>query len=315
MRVTEVRTTAIAPPRLQADWLGWALAMTATVAFSFAPPIARGALNAGMTPTTLVALRLMLAALLVGLTLGFTNRGLLRLQRRAIAIAAAAGAINSGGMLLFFFALTRVNASMASMIISVSPLVVLSLLALRGERFTYRHAVRLGLGIGGVYLVVGPGGTVDTTGVLMLLFSTLCFAVHMVLLQWYLRDYDSRSVTFYISATMALILLLAWVGEGAEWHSPGLRGWLAVITLAVVCTYLARLSLVAAVGRIGGGQMAMLAPVETMFTVTWSMIFLQERLTPIQWVGGALILCSALLAIQRLGTARWRPRWRLWARV
>lgn len=316
MRASDVRAATSVPAILpKADWWGWMLAMTSTFAFSFAPPIARGAMQAGMQPVTLVAIRLTLAAILVGLTIALTNRRLLQLHPQAIAIAAGAGAINGVGMLLFFLALTRVDASMSSMIISTSPLVVLSLLALRGERFTYRHLVRLALGISGVYLVIGPSGRVDPPGVMLLLLSTLLFATHMVLLQWYLRDYDARSVTFYISLSMALVLIITWASQGMEWHDPGVSGWLAIGGLVVVSTYLARLTLVAAVGRIGGGQMAMLAPVETMFTVTWSMLFLGERLTPIQWLGGALILFSALLAIQRLGTARWRPRWRLWSRV
>lgn len=294
---------------------GWALAFMATLAFSFAPPIARSAIQSGLDPTGLVVIRLALAAVLVGGTVALTDLSLLRIDRRGLVVACLAGGVNGGGMLLFFWALTSVHASMASMIISINPLVVLSLLALRGEKFTYRHVLRLALGIGGVYLVVGPGGQVDTTGVLLLLLSVLGFATHMVLLQWYLRPYDSRTATFYISTSMALLVSGWWALQGAPWHAPDVKGWLAIGALALVCTYLARLTMVAAVGKIGGGQMALLAPVETLCTVTWSMLFLGERLTPLQWMGSALILTSALLAIQRLGRARWRPRWRMWARA
>ena len=38
---------------------------------------------------------------------------------------------------------------------------VLGLLVLRGERFTYRQYVRLGLALAGVYLLIGPSGRVD----------------------------------------------------------------------------------------------------------------------------------------------------------
>ena len=44
------------------------------------------------------------------------------------------GAINSVAMSAFFWSLTYLAASMSSMILALSPLVVLSLLALRGER-------------------------------------------------------------------------------------------------------------------------------------------------------------------------------------
>jgi drug/metabolite transporter (DMT)-like permease len=80
----------------------------------------------------------------------------------------------------------------------------------------------------------------------------------------------------------------------------------AVIALVVVSTFLSRMLMVAAISRIGSGQMALLTPVETLLTITWSMLFLGERLAPLQLVGGALILVSALLAIQRLGRARVR---------
>jgi drug/metabolite transporter (DMT)-like permease len=54
-------------------------------------------------------------------------------------------------------------------------------------------------------------------------------------------------------------------------------------------------------GRIGGAQMALFGPLETLLSVIWSIIFLNEQLAPLQLVGGALILVSALLAVKRLG--------------
>lgn len=305
----------VSAPPTQQDWRGWALALTSTLAFSFAPPIARSAIQAGLDPTALVTIRLLLAAIFVGGTIGLTNFSLLKFDRRGLLVACTAGGVNGVGMLLFFWALTRVHASMASMIISINPLVVLSLLALRGEKFTWRHIVRLGLGLGGVYLLIGPGGQVDSIGVALLLIAVLCFAAHTVLLQWCLRGYDTRTVTFYISTSMALLVGIYWWGQGASWRAPGWHGWLAIGVLAFVSTYLARLMLVAAISRVGGAQTALLAPVETLCTIVWSMLFLNERLTPLQWLGGALILSSALLALKRLDRARWRPRWRMWTRT
>jgi drug/metabolite transporter (DMT)-like permease len=52
--------------------------------------------------------------------------------------------------------------------------------------------------------------------------------------------------------------------------------------------------------RIGGGQVALLVPLETLLSVLWSVLFLQEHLSLWQALGGVLILSSALLAIQRL---------------
>lgn len=47
-------------------------------------------------------------------------------------------------------------------------------------------------------------------------------------------------------------------------------------------------------GRIGGTQMALFGPLETLLSVIWSILFLHERLAPLQMVGGGLILGQRL---------------------
>jgi drug/metabolite transporter (DMT)-like permease len=295
--------------------VGWVLAILASACFSLAPPVARGAILAGIDPTTLLVLRMGLATLGFAVTIILMKPALFWITRQTLLVTCFAGLMNGIGMLLFFWALVRVDASVSAMMISSVPLVVLSLLALRGERFTYRHLIRLALGLGGIYLLLGPGGDVDPTGVGMLVVAVFCFAIQITLLQWYLRGQDPRTVSFYISIFMLSVVLTYWLTREIQWQAPGVSGWLSVVTLAVVSTFLARLMFVAAVDRIGGGQMTLLAPLETLLTLIWATAFLGERLAPLQLVGGALVLGSALLAIQRLGLAQWRPRWRNWARV
>ncbi len=309
-----VKRNASTPWRSNA-WFGWTLAILASFSFSFAPPIARGVILAGMDSTTVLVLRLCLATLFFGLTILLMNPQLFKVSRQTLLVTSFAGATNGFGMLFFFWALEVVDASISSMIISLIPLVVLSLLALRGERFTYRHLIRLGLGLGGVYLLIGPGGSVDPHGILLLVISIFCFSCHIVMLQWYLKGQDFRTISFYISVGMTTVVTLYWAIRGVAWQTPGVQSWLLVFALAFLSTFLARLFFVAAVDRIGGGQMTLLTPMETLLTVFWSLIFLHERFSPLQWVGGALVLSSALMAIQRLNLAKWRPRWRNWARV
>ncbi|MEZ4620702.1 MAG: hypothetical protein R2867_35045 [Caldilineaceae bacterium] len=89
------------------------------------------------------------------------------------------------------------------MMISTVPLVVLSLLALRGERFTYRHIIRLALGLGGIYLLLGPGGDIDPVGILLLVVAIFCFAVQITLLQWYLKG-RTRGPSLFIFLSLCL---------------------------------------------------------------------------------------------------------------
>jgi drug/metabolite transporter (DMT)-like permease len=95
---------------------------------------------------------------------------------------------------------------------------------------------------------------------------------------------------------MTGVIAIWWWVQGAIWRTPDLQGWLIVGVLAVVSTYLARLALYGALRRVGSGQIALLWPLQTLLIIVLSVIFLHERLTPVQWGGGVLILASALLA-------------------
>uniref|UniRef100_A0A7C1JQF8 DMT family transporter n=1 Tax=Caldilinea aerophila TaxID=133453 RepID=A0A7C1JQF8_9CHLR len=288
---------------------GWALALFATLCFSMAAPLIRHAIIDGFDPVALLMARMLLASVLLGITLGAISRRELILPHRGMAACALVGSINAGGMVLFFIALGLLEASLASMILALSPPVVLSLLALRGERLTQRHWVRLGLATLGVYLLVGPSGQVNWFGVGLALLATFLFSLQMALTQWTLAPYPTRTVAFYVTAWMTACVIGWWLLRGAVWSPPSPAGWLTVIALAIVSTYLARLAFFAAVGSLGSAQVSLLGPVETLLSVTWSVLFLQEWLTFFQWIGGGLILCSALLAAQRLGRVNLRlPR-------
>lgn len=223
--------------------------------------------------------------------------------------AVLAGIVNSGGMILFFLSLNYLEASLGSMIIALSPPLVLSLLALRGERLTRRHLVRLGLALAGVYLLISPSGDVHWAGALMALVATFLFSLQMAMVQWTLVGYPVRGVVFYVTGSMTVFIVLWWLAQGAVWVQPDAWGWFQVMVLAVLSTYVARLGYYSAIAYIGSGQLALLGPLETMLSVIWSVLFLHERLAAWQLVGGVLILLSAGLAVERLGRVNLRlPR-------
>jgi drug/metabolite transporter (DMT)-like permease len=289
---------------------GWASAFLSTLAFSIAAPIGTALIRLGYDPTTILVLRFWLAVALLFGTLGLTAPDRLRLPRRGLLAVAVAGPAIGVGVLLYFWALTRLHTSIAAMLIALEPLTTLLLLALRGERFTYRNLVRVALGLAGVYLLVGLQGSADVLGVLMILGTVLLSSLHTVTLQWFLTEHDGRAVMSYIVLSMALTTSAFWLIQRPDlafarsWQPLNWQAGLGILALALISTYVARLTLFAAVKRLGGGQVALLAPVETLLTVILSVSFLGDRLTLAQGAGGALILLSAVLAVRRLRRAK-----------
>ncbi len=294
---------------------GWTLALVATFFFSIATPIARWVLVAGGLPTSIVLARMVLSTLGSAGVILAIQPALIAPGWRGTWLALLSGVINGVGMLLYFIALARLDASITAMLLATGPLMVLSLLALRGERLTRRHVVRVVLALSGVYLLIGPGGDIDLFGVGLVLLSTVMFSLHLAMIQWYLRPYHAMTVTFYANAGMLVMVIICWMIEGRPWMIPGVGDGVAIIILALFCTVIARLAMVNAVNLIGSGQVSLLSSLEILLAVIWSTLFLDERLSLIGSVGGGLILISAVLAVRRLRLASMRPRWRVIPRV
>lgn len=286
----------------QAVRVGWVLALSSTFASSLVTPLVRGAVLGGMDPLTLLLLRLVLAVVLMAVMLGFTAPRSFRLGRSGWGRMGIIGLISGIEIGCFFSSLAYVDASTTAMVKSTQPLVVLFFLALGGERLTSRSLVRLAFSMVGIYLLVGAGSHVSPLGLFFLFLSLLLYALQLVLTQWWLAGYNARTVTVYVTTLMSLVVAVWWASTGASWSDPGPTGWLVIGALALVSTFFAKLTLYAAIRRIGSGQIALLWPVQTLAVIVLSVIFLDERLTAVQAMGGVLILVSALLAMER-------PRW------
>lgn len=295
-------------------WLGWLLAIASTMVFSLVTPLGKMALVNNFHPTAILSLRFGLAALLLAVALAFSAPQALHIDRRGFWVAGLAGIVNGLGAVGFFWSLRRLDSSVATMLFALSPLFVLATLALLGEKFTYKQWVRLGLGLLGVYLLIGPGGQVDFSGVLLVLGGIIGFTLEITLVQRFLPTHDTRTVTLYVLAGMWLSITALWLGQGLPWTQPGWQGWAALLVISVVSTFFGWWAMFRAIQIIGSGQYALLLPVETLLAILWSFLFLGERLLLWQLVGGVLILLSAMLAVQRLGRIPRRRRWRVWLR-
>jgi len=142
------------------------------------------------------------------------------------------------------------------------------------------------------HLLTGRSGRLSgADGLILLGASLLLYALQLAFVQWWLRGYDTWTITFYLTGMMMLVIGGWWGIQGAPWTAPTRTEWLVIIVLAVVSTYFARLALFApspASARSDGPAVA--APDLT--ATRLSVLFLQERLSSIQWVGGLLVLAA-----------------------
>ena len=75
--------------------------------------------------------------------------------------------------------------------------------------------------------------------------------------------------------------------------------------VGVIAGFLAIQAFYAGAARVGAAQASLISTVEPLWTIVWAFLLFDERLQPLQWVGGAMILVGVILAQTRgrTGTA------------
>ncbi len=275
---------------------GWMMALFASLTFASVPGLTKIAIGLGLNPTTLLAARLMIATLLLGSHIIFTAPVQLKTDKNCLLLAGLVGILTAVGELALFWSVTRIDASLVSMLLATTPLVVLVLLALHGERLTGSSLVRLILGLGGVLLLLNkPGGQMDWFGIALGFVAVFSFGLQLALMQWFLSSYNPKTATLYSTGATTIIVMGFWMFQGCEWHNPSRQGWLVIGGLGI-SIYLARLALLVAIRHLGSGQLALLIPLETFAAALWPTLLLQEQLGTWQWLGGSLVTVSVVLA-------------------
>jgi len=204
------------------------------------------------------------------------------------------------------FALTMTSATSTGWLIGITPLwsAALSAIFLR-ERFGGWKVAGLVGGFAGTLLVVTKGefsarvlGAPSTVGDLMILLSTVNWAVYSILGHKTIRTLGPRRATSGAMLFGALMLLPFFVAQRGWTELPRLSGtgWSAVLFLAVGCSALGYLFWYGALEQIEVSRVAALLYAEPLVTFVAAMLLLGERVTGVVVAGGLLVLVSVFVS-------------------
>ena len=198
--------------------------------------------------------------------------------------------------LFLFAAYVETSVAVASLCNYLAPVLVIAAapLLLR-ERLDKRKLPLILLALIGIVLVSGVlgGGGGSLKGVLLGLAAAVCFAA-IVLCNRRLRDIspmDRSLVQLALSAATLLPFVLA--KSWGHWPAPDLGSVLIVLLLGAVHTGFAYCLYFSGMGSLPVQTVALLGYLEPVVSVLCSAFFLAEPLTPLGWLGAALILGAA----------------------
>src|SRR3990170_3828859 len=307
--------------------LVFGILLTVVSAFGFRSGalFAKPVYAAGVDWHTLMTWRFTLGAALSWAWVAASPRGrgaVGSLDRRAVLVAIGLGVLYTGNSSTYFAGLETVPASLAALLVYIYPAIV-AVIALRfGRRLEGRRAWgALALALTGVALAVGnvdPAAVPPTTGLLLMVASPVIYAVWIVLSARLAGERrsgvghgggDSGGPTLAGGVMISATATAFWVSALVVGR-PVLPGqippdaWGGIAGVGIVSTFIAIQAFYAGAHRIGAARASLVSTVEPIWTIALAGILFGERLTPLQLVGGALILAGVVIA--QTGPARFR---------
>lgn len=298
--------------------MGPALCLLSATCFGAMAIFGKLAYASGVSPGALLLVRFNLAALVMAALLLLrpslrrdpSATGSTRSATRAprlLLTALGLGAIGYAAQASFYFeALERMDASLLSLVFYTYPVLVTVAAVLLGrDRMTRARAAALAAASCGTLLVlVGTGGgSIHLTGVLLAFASSLTYTVYILVSDTVVRRLPPVLLsTLVMGGAGATLTVLALLTGGVD-LGFGPRGWFWLCCIALVSTVVAVLAFFAGLRRTGPSTAAILSNFEPVVTTTLATLTLGELLTPVQLMGGALVLV-AVAVLQWQPTAR-----------
>jgi drug/metabolite transporter (DMT)-like permease len=219
------------------------------------------------------------------------------------------GILNPGLAYTFgLLGLSQTTASMSTLLWAAEPILILGLAWLiLCERLTRSLVAFSLLAITGVVLVAGIDVGVDQTNLLLgnglILIGVACCAIYTVLTRRMATNLDPLLIVV-LQQTLALAWALAiWPLEWARGEtvsltmiSPASWGWAALS--GVLYYALAFWCYVIGLKQLPASMVGLFLNLIPIFGVAGAYLFLGERLTVVQWVGGTLILLAVVMVLR-----------------
>jgi len=284
--------------------LGITLALASAASFGVMPVLTKVVYDDGAEPIGVLFVRFGLAAAAL-LVIARLRRDSLPRGRPLLALAALGGIGYVGQSLCYFFALERISAGLTVLLLYFYPalVVLLGALLLR-ERPRLVAVLCVAAATVGTALTIGPVESGQTLGVVLGLASALAYALYI------LASSRVRGVGSYASAATVVTAGAVSFAILALLTSPRLPqaapAWWALVGIALIGTVVAVTTFFAALALLGPSDTAIISTVEPVVSIAVAGLVLGERLSPLQAVGGGVVLVAvAVLArVGRVGEAR-----------
>ena len=304
--------------------LGMAFALTSALSFGMSGPFAKALMDAGWSPTAAVIARLAGGAVVLAVFATLVRPQWPREALQHARTVVLYGLIPiAGAQLCYYNAVAHMSVGVALLLEYTAPVMVVGWIwATTRRRPSTGTLAGVALAVAGIMLVLnifgGETNSVDTTGVIWGLTAAVCAVFYFMMSDRVTSSAESDAdgaeggLAAITLATGGLVVGGAAVtalgvvgimpltfttndvviaGVTAPWFVP-------LLVLGVVSTAIAYTLGIGGVARLRPSFASLVGLSEVLFAVLWAWLLIGEAMTPLQAIGGAVVLAGLTLARQ-----------------
>lgn len=278
--------------------LGYLQVILAGIFFGFLGTFGKVAYEKNILPGELLGLRFLTSAILFGILLFAFKKDAFKMSVQDAVISWLLGILGYAVFSsCYFYALQGISASLTVLLLYTYPIVVTI-----GARIFFKEYIGvkgvLALILSTIGMVALVWGKWEVSGALFLIYglaSSFFYAVYILISRKALERVNFLGSSFYVQLGAGLALCLLHFKNFERPLYIITQDYGLIIGMAIICSLFPLTLFLAGLQKLSASETSILSTTEAIFGVLIASIYLNERMSAIQFMGGFLVLAGAVL--------------------
>ena len=278
---------------------GVVLAIISAICYGMNPLGALFLYEEGLNVNSVIFYRFIFASILLAIFM-LIKKDSFYLKFKEIILLALLGLLFGISAISLFNSFLYMDAGLASTVLFIYPIFVAIIMALffkeKNSIITILSIIFAFLGV--VLLYESDGANVSNFGIFLVIVSSLCYAIYIVIINQYLKI-SALKVTFYSMLFCTITILIHSFFDSSLNIMPliNFNMWFYTIFLALVPTIISLLFLIKAIQLIGSTSASILGALEPLTAVLIGVYVFNEKITFWLVIGIVFILFGVILIV------------------
>lgn len=278
---------------------GVVLAIISAICYGMNPLGALFLYEEGLNVNSVIFYRFIFASILLAIFM-LIKKDSFYLKFKEIILLALLGLLFGISAISLFNSFLYMDAGLASTVLFIYPIFVAIIMALffkeKNSIITILSIIFAFLGV--VLLYESDGANVSNFGIFLVIVSSLCYAIYIVIINQYLKI-SALKVTFYSMLFCTITILIHSFFDSSLNIMPliNFNMWFYTIFLALVPTIISLLFLIKAIQIVGSTSASILGALEPLTAVLIGVYVFNEKITFWLVIGIVFILFGVLLIV------------------